>query len=438
VKKLIIIVVVLAAGGAGVFFWFRYNQNAVAAPPVTTGKVERSLLRITVSSTGKVVSNLDVDIKCKASGEIVELPYDVSAPVKKGDLILRLDPNDENRRVRQAQVALRASKAKLETAVQNLKVAEATLLTDKARAESALKTAEVQAKDARTKADRLRELLTKKLASQEEYDTATTAVSQADSQLENARTRMEELKTQTQAIEIKRQEKELADAQVASDQIALELAQQGLADTKVVAPIDGVVSARQVQIGQIVSSGISNVGGGTAVLTISDLSRIFVIAAVDESDIGKVEPNQPVNITADGFPGMRFKGSVVQIATRGQNVSNVVTFDVKVEVLSRNKHVLKPEMTANVEIIAAEKKDALLAPTDSVVQRKGEYFATVSKPDGSTEERPVKIGLSDGTKTEVLEGLQEGETVVFRKGEGDSRFRGGRGPMGPARMMGGR
>src|SRR5262249_12618539 len=151
-------------------------------------------------------------------------------------------------------------------------------------------------------------------------------------------------------LEVRRQDIKLSEAQLRSDQVALANARQQLTYTKVTAPMDGVVAALNVQIGTIISSGITNVGGGTTILSLSDLSHIFVLASVDESEIGSVAIDQQAVITVDAFPGRRFRGKVVRIATRGVNVSNVVTFEVKIEVLGENKTLLKPEMTANVQI----------------------------------------------------------------------------------------
>ena len=92
------------------------------------------------------------------------------------------------------------------------------------------------------------------------------------------------------------------------------------------------------------------------------MSHIFVLASVDESDIGGVKVGQKVNITADAFPGKTFTGSVVRIATQGVNVSNVVTFEVKIEVISADKNLLKPQMTANVQVIEASKSNVVMIP----------------------------------------------------------------------------
>ena len=228
---------------------------------------------------------------------------------------------------------------------------------------------------------------------------------------------VEELKNEEATLELRRKDVELAESQVKSDQISVQVAEQRLVETKVFAPMDGTVSARAVQTGVIIASAISNVGGGTTVLTLSDLSRIFTLASVDESDIGIVKLEQSVNVTADAYPGRKFKGKVSRIATKGVNVSSVVTFEVQIEILDQKKALLKPEMTTNVEIIAAEKDQALTVPSEAVAFKKGQRLATVQKPDGTTEDRPVTTGINNGDRIEVLTGLAEGETVILRKAE---------------------
>ena len=486
-KKVIVIVVVLGLLGGGAYaVW---GRSAVAPPaPVPTAKVERTGLRQVVSSTGQVSSNLDVDIKCKASGEITRLPFEVSDCVKKGDLLLQLDPVDEERAVRQAQAALDTSLAKLKIAQVNLDVAKLTLATDADRAKSVLDTMRVRAADARAKAERSKGLLEKALCSKEECETAETTAVAADADYVASQVRLKELETQKEALKLSEQQVRLAEAQVSSDTISLDLTKQRLSDTTVPAPIDGVVTASNVQIGMIISSGISNIGGGTTAMTLSDLSRIFVLAAVDESDIGRVREGQNVDITVDAHPGKKFAGKVVRIATKGNVANNVVTFEVKIEVqpgesastqptrtpatrpmrdrprrsdvgsgpatasapTSRpdraergdasergDKSLLKPQMTANVDVILIQKDDVVTVPSEAVVRKAGKYYATVM--DGSTpKETPIEIGINDGTRTEILSGLAEGQTVQLFRNDSNSKWQQPQRPVTPGRMMGGR
>jgi HlyD family secretion protein len=423
-KKVIALILVLAAAGGGYFYW--RVREAKADQPVsqtTTAVIAKGSIFQAVSSTGKVVSNRDVDIKCKASGEVIALPFDISQEVKAGELLLEVDPINQQRAVHLAEVALSESKAHQKQAEQNLLVAQQNIVTGRDKANAMVQSATVRARDAKSKADRRKQLLAQNLGMQEEVDAAETDAAQADADLANARVQLEEVKTQELALDVKAQDITLAQAEVESDQIALSNAQQTLTDTKVLSPMDGVVSALNIQKGTIISSGITNVGGGTTILTLSDLSRVFVLASVDESDIGHVAVDQEVNITADAYAGRTFKGKVVRIATKGVNVSNVVTFEVKIEVMDKRKILLKPEMTANVQIISAQRDDVLTVPAQAVSRKNKETVATVVKADGTNEERPVQVGLTDGEKWELVSGLAEGETVLVRKDEQQSRWR---------------
>ena len=423
-KKILILVILSAAIVTGGYFWSHKSANVKKETPQwSTVQVKKGSIRDAVSCNGQVVSNLDVEIKCKASGEIVKLPFDISDQVNKGDLLVELDPVDEQRKVNQAKISLASSQARLMQRKVNLQIAQKDLIIARKSAEAALKSAEACAKDARAKAERMRKLFEKKLTSQEEKDTGETTAIQAEVDLENAQIQMEHLANKARELEIKRQDVRLAKAQMKMDKINLSLAEQRLKDTRVFSPIDGVVSERNVQSGQIISSGINNVGGGTRVMVLSDLSRLFILASVDESYIGKVELEQKVIITADAFPGKRFFGKIDRIATKGINVSNVVTFEVKIEVRERNRSLLKPEMTANVEIIVAEKEEVLMVLSEAVLYKKGGHFVRVKKDDGSIEERPVQAGISNGVVIEIIKGLSQGDTIIYRKGEARSRWR---------------
>ena len=423
--KTIVTLLVLAALSGGGYFWYQHQAQAKEVDPTAqvTAKVDRGPVRLSVLSTGAVSSNRDVDIKCKASGQIIKLPFDISDPVKTGDLLMQLDPIDENRAIEQAQASLTAAEASLAQAKQNVLIAQENLVTSTQKAASNLMAAQVNAKDTRTKANRVKSLLDQKLESQEDDDSAEAAAAQAQANLQLAQTAVQELKSQELGVELKKQDVNLSQAQVANAQVALAIAQQKLEDTKVYAPIDGVVADRQVQIGQMMASAITNVSGGSVALSLSDLSHMFVTASVDESDIGKVKMDQPVIITADSFPGVTFDGKVMQIAIRGINASNVVTFNVKIEVTSENKAMLKPIMTTNVEIIAAEKADALRVPSDAVFLKGNAKVITVLLPGGGTEDREVETGITDGITTEVASGrLDVGDTVVVRKDLSVSRW----------------
>lgn len=432
---IILVAVLLVGGGA---YYYRTQSAAKAAELAEApeyGEITRDGIQQNVECTGRVVSNLDVEIKCKASGQVIGLPFDVSDNVKKGDLLLEIDPVDQARNLQQVEATLAASEARLAQARSNLTAAEKNLEAETVRVQASMAAASARAADAEAKARRDQDLLEKKHVSQEEAETSRTSAAEARASVGTAQAQVAALEAQREQLESNRQAIRLAEVQIQSDNAALALAKQRLAETKVAAPIDGVVSARLVQIGQIVSSGISNVGGGTSVMTVSDISRMFILAAVDESDIGEVVEGQKSDITVDAFPGQTFAGTVVRIASKGTNVSNVVTFEVKIEVESENKTLLKPEMTANVSISVAASENALTAPIRAISRKGEETYVTVVKGEGpgqQQEQVPVETGINDGNRIELRSGGAEGDRVLLVRSDEESRWRNQSGPRPPA------
>lgn len=418
-KKLFFVIVLIGIAAAVTAFVMRgglgagkaKEADAEAAAPKTL-KVSRGNIDLKVATTGKIVSNLDVDIKSKASGQIVLLPFDISDNVTSGQLLAELDPVDENRNVDLKEAALVSANAKLAQAEEQLSIALVDMETQTSSVQSELVAAQIKERDSRARLQRASELAAKTLISKEELDTARSDAATAANNLQQAETRVNETRTLPRTVTMRRHDILLQKSAVRNAQVELEQAKQRLKETRIFAPMDGVITLRPVQSGQIIASGISNVGGGTSLMTLSDVSRIFVSASVDESDIGKVKVDQMAIITADAYPGKRFRGKVIRIAPKGTTTSNVVTFEVKIEVLGDGRDLLKPEMTANVEVQADRRENALMLPNESVQFGKGGYF--VELPDGpeKTKQQVVKIGLTDGINTEIIEGVAENQEVA--------------------------
>ncbi len=441
-KWIAIAIVILVAGGAFALV-VRMRANGGPGPNGTADAyryavVTRGSISEKVSCSGYVESNLDVEIKCKASGTISELPFDISDPVEKGALLLQLDPVDENRNVQQAEVALAGTEAKLAKARQDLVVAEMDIKNSRADARATLESALASAKDLRAKAKRMAALREKDYASAEDVDSAEATAVMAESDAQKARVGLVKISADEARLELLRQEIKLAESDMEQAGITLDQARQRLSETHVYAPISGVISSRLVQIGQIIASSTSNVSGGTSLMELSDLSRIFVTASVDESDVGQVRPGQTGTVTVDAFPDEQFRGEVVRVATRGENVSNVVTFDVKIEILDESKSKLRPEMTADVEILVAEKMDALLVPAEAVRGNGPQktVLTPASAPGGDPEPVVVVTGLSDDTNTEIVSGLEANADIVIAPDTGSSSWQRGTDSGGPPPMMG--
>ncbi|MGD0463069.1 MAG: efflux RND transporter periplasmic adaptor subunit [Tepidisphaeraceae bacterium] len=414
----------LAATAGGGIFLHQHGAKAASTLPADTftAAADRADITQSVSATGPVASNLDVQIKCRAYGEVIKLPFDISDTVKKGDLLIQLDQKDEEVLYDQAKVTLAQSQSRLTEAVENERIAEQDLKTATEQADANIISAQIKATNLEKLAQRQEQLLTQTLAAPQDFETAQTNAAQAEADLQTAKIAKEQLKSQQVALEVKKEDIELAKQQVQLDTIMLQNTKQQMDYTTVISPMDGVIAGLSIQMGTIISSAISNVGGGTSVMTVSDMSHIFVMASVDESDIGGVARGQGVDITADAFPGKHFSGKVVRIATQGVNTSNVVTFEVKVEVTSSNKSLLKPQMTANVQIIEFRKHNVIAVPMPAIVRKQHKTFVTLLKADGSTEDREIEIGINDGENQEIVSGLTGGEQILVHKSDSNSAW----------------
>jgi HlyD family secretion protein len=415
---------------AGLAAWVLRPRTA-ASLEASTAIVERADLQVTVSASGRVVAHLDVDIKCKASGTVVTLPVDVGSTVKEDDLLLSLDPIDEQRSLDQVAASLAGAEARLAQAMQNLVIAGADLVTSTAKAKANLTGAQSRANDATARSARLAKLREKGLTCIEDAETAAASAQQSAAEVEVALSEVEALKSLEKGLEVKRQEVVAAQAQVASGKAALALAQCQVKDTTIHAPMAGTITSCNVQVGSIISSGITNVGGGTAILTLSDLSRLTVLAAVDEADIARVQVGQTASIAVDAFPEHRFCGRVVHVAVRGTNVSNVVTFEVKVEVDDEDRGLLKPEMTARVEIATARRDGTLCVPVAALTRRGSGWVVQIMEANGQGREQPVEVGISDGQRSEVRSGVAVGDCLRLRSSAPASTWQKQQGTMPP-------
>ena len=184
----------------------------------------------------------------------------------------------------------------------------------------------------------------------------------------------------------------------------------------VVAPIDGLVLSRDVEVGDAVSSILVLGSSATLVMTLGDVHEVYVKGKVDESDIGKVTLGQPARIKVESFKDKTFNGKVTKISPMGVEKDNVTTFEVRVSV-DNSSGELKPEMTANAEIVLEEHKNVLIVPEGSLKYDKNKQ-ASVEVPDKNAKdgkrEVKVKIGISNGSKTELLAGLKKDDKVILQ------------------------
>ncbi len=193
-------------------------------------------------------------------------------------------------------------------------------------------------------------------------------------------------------------------------------AEENLRHASIRSPIDGIVLSRELEVGDAVSSILQLGSNATLIMTLGDTRELYVKGKVDETDIGLVRVGMPVRVTVDAYKNRIFRGKVLRIAPMGVEKDNVTRFEVRVSILD-DLELLKVNMSANAEIILEEHHDARVIPESALIyNEKRETFVEVPDPSSSTGRRlvPVRTGLSNGARTEVLAGLKQGDRVVLQ------------------------
>jgi HlyD family secretion protein len=384
----VVLVVLVAA------FWGYTSLNGAAAE-VDASKlatVERGTMVKSVVATGKIEPITKVEIKSKANGIIEKLYVDVDQVVSPTQILAELDKEQLRARVRELEASLQAKRAALQGS-------EAQLKKNRIEAESP------DVEFARRNYDRASTLFGQKLLSQSGIDDAHSA-------LEMAQNRQRAAQGQLIISEAKVSE---ARAAVAEAQAAIERAQEELANATIRAPIRATVLTRDVEVGSPVSSILNLGANATLVLTLGDIDQVFVRGKVDEADIGRVRLGQAARIRVETFKDKVFEGRVTQISPIGAEKDNVTTFEVKVSIENGAKE-LKANMTANAEIVLEEHPRSLIIP-EAAITYDAQRNATVDVLDpGAKDGRKkvtIKTGVGNGTKTQVISGLKEGDRIVL-------------------------
>lgn len=391
-KRVIGTVVAVAVLGGAAYTLAGFNTATASFDPSRLSTVERSTMVRSVVATGKVEPISKVELKSKANGIIERLHVEVGDLVKAGDILAELDKENLNARVREARANLQAAEA-------GLAGARAQLEKNKVEAEGP------DVEFARRAAQRADDLYTQKLMPQSELDQARSAYEQAmnrqraaESQLVVSRAKV----TETQA-------------QVAQARASLERADEELRNTTLRAPIAGMVLTRDVEVGSPVSSILNLGANATLVMTLGDIGEVFVRGKVDESDVGRIRMEQPARISVETFKDRKFDGRVTLISPMGTEKDNVTTFEVRVSIDNPGNE-LKANMTANAEIVLEEHPDSLIVPEAALTyDADRQAHVDVFDPAEKTSRRrvAVKVGVSNGTRAQILDGLKEGEKVIL-------------------------
>ncbi|HKM85369.1 MAG TPA: efflux RND transporter periplasmic adaptor subunit [Terriglobales bacterium] len=382
------VVVVLVVAGALIA-----ASGGTKIDPSKLAKVEKGDLAKSVVATGKIEPITKVEIKSKASGIVKKLYVDYGDKVKKGQVLAELDREELQARVDQAHAQLETSSASLNGTRADLERAKVDAEgPDVPLLKRAYDRAQGMAKDGVVSA---------------------SALDDAEKNYEMSLNKQNVAKAQLLVLQAKIGQ---AQGQVSQDRANLKQLEEQLGYTTIESPIDGIVLSRDVEIGDAVSSILVLGSTATLVMTLGDTSEVYVKGKVDESDIGKVYLGQPARIKVESFKDKTFTGKVTKISPMGVEKDNVTTFEVRVSI-NNPEGVLKAMMTANAEIILEEHKNVLQIPEGSIIYDKDKK-ASVEIPDPKAKDGKkklaVNIGISNGAKTELLQGLKEGDQVVLQ------------------------
>jgi HlyD family secretion protein len=383
------VVVLVVAGAAGLA---TLKGASVNVDPSRLATVERGTMVKSVVATGKVEPITKVEIKSKANGIIKALHVDMDSVVREGDVLVELDKD-------QLAAALRGAEANLLAARASLEAAEAQLKKNHVEAEGP------DAEFARRAYVRAKNLFTQSLIAQSSLEDAQSVQDVAENRKRAAESQL--AISQAKVAE--------ARAQVAQAQAAADRAAEDVANATIRAPIRATVLSRDVEIGSPVSSILNLGANATLVMTLGDIDQVFVRGKVDEADIGRVQLGQTARIRVETFKDRVFNGRVTQISPMGVEKDNVTNFEVRVSIENPGKE-LKANMTANAEIVLEEHANAIIVPEACVTyDAQKNAFVEVVAVDAKNGRKKVavKIGIGNGTKMEILDGLKPGDKVVL-------------------------
>jgi len=356
---------------------------------VTRGDVARSVV-----ATGKIQPITKVEVKSKASGIVEKLYVDINNRVTKGQPLAQLDEME-------IQAQVEAQRAQLSSAEANVGTYEANVEQDKVNA-------------AAPDLPMYKATLDRNLEMQKDGIVSNQTLDNANRDYLAALTRRDSSKAQ---IGVDTAKLKQARAQVMESQASLKQLEEQLGYTTIIAPMDGVILSRDVEIGDAVSSILVLGSTATLVMTEGDVNEVYVDGKVDEADIAHVYMGQPARIKVESFRDRTFDGKVTKISPMGVEKDNVTTFEVRVSINNPGGE-LKALMTANAEILLDEHKGVLTVPENAVTYD-NQKKASVEIPDKSQKEGTrkvsVTVGLSNGSVTEITNGLKEGDQVVLQQ-----------------------
>ena len=393
-----LLVFLLLAGSVGAAVYFNLRQEK-AEETYATALVERGTLVDKLAETGRIELVRTVEVKSTIAGEIRELPVEAGAWVKTGELMAVIEPDpNQSLQLYQKRSSVEQRKIDLEEQERNF--------------------------------TRQQALFARQMVPAKQFEEAEVRLTRARANLRLAQLELDMLKAKAN----------LQHDQLAQDQLALD-------EVRVLAPIDGIVIRRNVEIGEVVASGLSSYSGGTVLFQIGDPSQLIVRGDIAEIDIGRVQVGQDVDMVVDAYPDTTYRGRVRWIAPVGQQKqgSTIVTFGTEIEITDHAPR-LRQGMSCDIDILFARRDSALYLPVERVLEvfddadkedergtsMRGHFVAYVAqapdslaaaadstRPDSALQlplsafaEVALALGIETSTRVEILSGLASGDRVA--------------------------
>jgi len=358
VKKAILVIVIIAGIAAGGWYWRTHKAAEAQAGPdsrPTSATVEARDIHFAINAAGEIGPADQVSVRPEVNGRILQLPVDIGDAVHKGEMLFQLDDRDLQIEKESQQKAIERAKLELDQAERNY--------------------------------DRSRALFDEKLISKELF---------------------EDTKTQY----------ELAKNTLGQAEKSMELVEDRLRKTRIVAPFDCTILTRPVSVGQAVS-GSGGFNSGTEVLTIANLTDMIINAHINQADVARLSLKQEVEVQVEAVAGLKMTGKVERIAPQATVKNNIKGFAVRILLQNVDSRV-RPGMTANIQIPVASVDNVVAVPLAAVFTERNpgtqqmERYVYVMK-NGRYQRRPVQIGVSDYFYAEVQKGLTAGEQVTLEQ-----------------------
>jgi HlyD family secretion protein len=375
--KKVIIAVVIVAVVATVFVVYKKGHTP-KIPEMRIVAVQKGNITKAVVATGEIRPLAVAEVRSRIGGVVRKFFVEEGQPVAKGQKLAEIVPS----------------------------ATPGELLA----ARETVKTARLQLDQSRRNLERLEGLAAKNLVSDKETEDAETRLAIDEARYDAALAALQVLEQGSSTGKSDAETGAGGEPGSARSNVTTE----ALADMTLTSPVAGIVLSRNVDEGSSVIA-MSSAYGGTSIMTLADVSTMHFEGDVDESDVGKIEDGMPAKIFVDAFPDTSFQGTLTRIAPQGVKAEGVVNFKVEAQVLGDTKP-LKTGMSADVQLVLDERKDVLALPEGAIIYEGDSTY--VEKVDaaaqGGKKRAVIKTGLSDGIKTEILSGLNEGEKVVMQ------------------------